>query len=93
MFTVAKPTTRTMFWSALKLAKSAVSRMRRMQEENSRLKQQIEDIRLVDRAKCILISYLGMSEQEAHRHIEKQAMDMRTTKRDVAEGILKMYEN
>lgn len=93
VFTVAKPTTRTMFWSALKLAKSAVSRMRRMQEENSRLKQQIEDIRLVDRAKCILISYLGMSEQEAHRHIEKQAMDMRTTKRDVAEGILKMYEN
>jgi response regulator NasT len=34
-----------------------------------------------------------MSEQEAHRYIEKQAMDMRSAKRVVAEGILKLYEN
>ena len=64
-----------------------------MRAENSKLKQKIEDIRIIDRAKCILISYLGMSEQEAHRYIEKKAMDMRITKRAVAEGILKIYEN
>lgn len=93
VLTVAKPINRALFWSALKLAKSAGARLKLMRAENSKLKQKIEDIRITDRAKCILISYLKMSEQEAHRYIEKQAMDMRVTKRVVAEGILKMYEN
>ena len=43
----------------------------------------------MDRAKCVLIEYLKMTESEAHRFIEKQAMDMRITKREVAERILK----
>lgn len=93
VLTVSKPINRALFWAALKLAKSAGARLKRMQTENGRLKQKIEDIRIVDRAKCVLISYLGMSEQEAHRYIEKQAMDMRTTKRAIGEGILKTYED
>jgi len=93
VLTVAKPTNKAFFWSALTLAKSAGSRMKRMQAENTKLKQKIEDIRIIDRAKCILISYMNMSEQEAHRYIEKQAMDMRANKRAIAEGILKTYEN
>ena len=32
-----------------------------------------------------------MSEQQAHRYIEKQAMDMRASKKSIAERILKMY--
>ncbi|MCL2084704.1 MAG: ANTAR domain-containing protein [Oscillospiraceae bacterium] len=34
-----------------------------------------------------------MSEQDAHRFMEKQAMDLRSTRRAVAEGILKTYES
>jgi len=34
-----------------------------------------------------------MSEAEAHRFIEKQAMDLRVTKREIASRILKTYEN
>ena len=90
---IARPISRAAFWSALKLAKATQSRLKRMQTENSRLKQKIEDIRIVDRAKYILISHLTMSEQEAHRYIEKQAMDRRTSKRLIAEGIIKTYEN
>jgi len=93
VLTVAKPINKSIFWATLKLAKSANARLKRMQAENSKLKQKIEDIRIIDRAKCLLISYLKLSEQEAHRFLEKQAMDMRVTKRAVAEGILKMYEN
>jgi Response regulator with putative antiterminator output domain len=92
VLTISKPMNRAVFWSALKLARAAQSRFARMQAENNKLKQKIEDIRIVDRAKCILISYLKMSEQEAHRYIEKQAMDMRSSKREIAEGILKTYE-
>ena len=93
ILTVSRPLNETLFWSALTLAKSAHQRLRRTQAEDSRMRQKIEDIRLIDRAKHILISCLNMSEQEAHRCIEKQAMDMRTTKRAIAEGILKTYEN
>ena len=93
VLTIAKPFNKPLFWSALMFAKSVGTRLKFMQSENIKLKQKIEDIHIVDRAKCILISYLRMSEHEAHRYIEKQAMDMRTTKRMVAEGILKTYEN
>ena len=93
VLTVSKPVNRTIFWSALKLASSAQKQVKRIQAENNMLKQKIEDIRAIDRAKCLLISYLSMSEQEAHRYIEKQAMDLRTTRRAIAEGIQKMYEN
>ncbi len=93
VLTVAKPINKSAFWGALQLAKSAQHRFMRMQTENLKLKQTIEDIRIVDRAKCVLISYLNMGEKEAHRYIEKQAMDMRTSRRVIAERILKTYEN
>jgi AmiR/NasT family two-component response regulator len=93
VITIAKPVNKNLFWSALKLAKAAGNKLKTMQAENDKLTKKIEDIRIVDRAKCILISYLNMRENEAHKYIEKQAMDMRITKRDVAEGILKTYEN
>ena len=60
---------------------------------SNKLLQKIEDIKMIDRAKCILIQYLNMTESEAHRYIEKQAMDMRTTRKTIAEGILRTYEN
>ena len=90
---VAKPVSRVVFWAALKLARASHNKLRGMQTENSKLKQKIEDIRIIDRAKCILISFLNMSEQEAHRYIEKQAMDTRQSKREIAEGLLRTYEN
>jgi len=67
--------------------------MRRMRDENETLKQRMEDIAVIDRAKMLLISHLAFSEAQAHRYIEKQAMDMRATKRAIAEEILKTYES
>jgi len=93
VLTISKPLDKALLWSALSLAKSVQSRIKKIKDENMQLKQKIEDIRIIDRAKCTLISFMSMSEQEAHRYIEKQAMDMRSSRRIVAEGILKRYEN
>jgi response regulator NasT len=93
ILTVSKPINKTILWSAIKLAKAAQIKITKMHSENTKLKQKIDDIRIIDRAKCILISYMNMRENEAHRYIEKQAMDMRMSKRAVAEGILRTYEN
>ena len=90
---VTRPVDRAVFWSTLKFAKSAQNRLKKVRDENIKLKRKIEDIRIVDRAKCLLISYLNMNEEEAHRFIEKQAMDMRASKRYVADGILSTYES
>lgn len=93
ILTVQKPISHTLFWNALKVTLAAHHRMQRMQSENRKLIQQIEDIRIIDRAKLLLISHLSLSEAEAHRYIEKHAMDARLTRREVAERILKTYEN
>ena len=93
VLTIEKPIAKPMFWSALTLAKSAQSRYKRLHSENKQLKQRIENIRIVDRAKSILISCMNMTEQEAHRHIEKRAMDLRSAKKAIAEEIIKTYEN
>ena len=90
---VAKPLNKAVFLAALKMAKSARNRLMLIYKENAQLRQKIEDIRIADRAKYILITHMNMSEKEAHRYMEKQAMDMRTTKRAVAEAILRTYEN
>jgi len=93
ILTISKPIDKIGFRSVLSIVKTVQSRVKRIQEENAQLKQKIADIRIIDRAKCLLISCMKMSEQESHRYIEKQAMDMRSSKRLVAEGILKRYEN
>lgn len=92
VITISKPISKSLLWNALKLAKATHRRINAIRKENEKLIQKIEDIRIVDRAKCILISNLSMSEPEAHRYIEKQAMDMRITRRKVAEEILRTYE-
>ena len=61
-------------------------------EENRRLREKIEELRIVERAKCVLIEHLQFTEEQAHRYIEKQAMDRRSTRRTIAESILNTYE-
>jgi len=89
---VSKPVNRQFFHQAYKLVVASHRRAMSLQQENDKLQNQIEEIRLVNRAKCILIERLSMTEAQAHRFVEKQAMDMRTTRGEIARGILKTYE-
>lgn len=93
VLTVSKPIIRQVFTQAQKLALASKNRIMGLKNENISLHQKIEEIRLVTRAKCVLIQYLGMTENQAHRYIEKQAMDMRTTRQEIAQNILKTYED
>lgn len=67
-------------------------RFRQICGEKEDLAKEILDIKLVNRAKFILISHLNMSEGEAHKYIEKEAMNTRSSKVNVAEKILKTYD-
>ncbi len=93
IITVSKPINKNMLYSSLKLSKAVYNRMKTLNQKTTKLTKKLEDIRIVSRAKVVLISHLNMSEEQAHKHIEKKAMDMRKSKREVSENILKMYEN
>ena len=68
-------------------------RIRSIQNENIRLQRKIDDTRLINRAKGILIEYLSMTEPQAHKYLERQAMDLRISKTEVAKRLLSTYEN
>lgn len=89
---LGKPVGRAMFYQALKMVTAARRRVLGLKSENLQLQKKIDEIRMVDRAKCALIQYLSMTEQQAHRYIEKQAMDTRSTRKEIALRILAMYE-
>lgn len=63
-----------------------------LRTENAALHNKLSELRLVNRAKCVLIQYLGIGEAQAHRYIEKQAMDRRMSRTEIAREILKTYE-
>jgi len=93
VMTLSKPLTASLFQQTLSLIHATQERLKRIEKENVNLRTKIDEIRIINRAKCVLIEYLKMSESEAHRYIEKQAMDMRSTKYRIAEKILKTYED
>lgn len=89
---VPKPLNKLIFHQSLKLVQATRSRMLGLKKENVKLLTKIDEMRLINRAKCTLMQYLKFTEPQAHRYIEKQAMDNRQTRREVALRILATYE-
>ena len=83
-----KPVSRLLLQQCIRLAQASHRRLGKLIDENRRLRQKLEDQRLISRAKCILIECCGMTEPEAHAYIERRAMDERRPKRAVACDIL-----
>lgn len=63
-----------------------------MQAQTDQLRSQLQDLKRIQKAKGLLMRQLGMTEQDAHRWIEKAAMDRCVKKREIAETIIRMYE-
>ena len=89
---LAKPTSAQLFAQTLRLLCITRERLRGMEKKAVTLQEKMEEIRLVNRAKWLLIEELKMTEQEAHRYFEKRAMDRCVTRRAVAEQILSTYK-
>ena len=89
---IPKPLNRQVFYQAMKFINAARKQMLGLRHENIKLQKKLEEIRNVNRAKLALMQYLNFTEQQAHRYLEKQAMDLRITKNEVALKVIKMYE-
>ena len=55
------------------------------------MEEKLLELRTVNRAKWLLINELKMTEADAHRYIEKQAMDSCVSKKTIAETIIRTY--
>lgn len=92
VFTLSKPLSAQYFYSALKLVSAYNKKLRKIEEKTKSLKEKMADIRVVNRAKWLLMEKLNLSEKDAHYYIEKQAMDLRVPRREVAGNIIRTYE-
>lgn len=91
VFVLPKPTSKPTMTIALSWLSSAREKLRKTEKKTLSIEEKMEEIRIVNRAKWLLIIELKMDEQGAHRYIEKQAMDRCVSKRVVAEEVIKTY--
>ncbi len=91
VFVLSKPTSKLTMATALSWLSSARERLRKAEKKTLSIEEKMAEIRIVNRAKWLLISELKFDEPAAHRYIEKQAMDRCISKKVVAEEIIKTY--
>lgn len=58
-------------------------------EEMKRLRRNLSEIGIITKAKCLLIQERGVTEEEAHHMLEKEAMNRHISKKEVATEILR----
>ena len=82
---LSKPFSNTLFLQAIHLAAASNHRLQLLRQENARMQEKI--------AQCCLVEREQMSEDAAHRYIEKRAMDTRRSRAEIAQEILDSYED
>lgn len=78
---------------SLNMLATVSDRLHHLESRAESLEAKMEEMRLVNRAKLILIQQFKMTEQDAHRFIEKNAMDRCVKRRAIAENIIRTYQN
>ena len=86
---LVKPFTKTDLVPAIEMAASRFAEVAALEAEVADLADRLATRKAVDRAKGIMQSQLGLSEPEAFRWVQKTAMDLRRSMREVAEGVVR----
>ena len=77
----------------IRLLAAVRNQLEQMQHKTEKLEAKVADIRIINRAKLLLVQHLQMTETEAHKYIEKQAMNTSMPRRTIAENIIRTYED
>ncbi|OYN93062.1 response regulator receiver and ANTAR domain protein [Propionibacteriaceae bacterium ES.041] len=85
---VVKPFDASDVVPAIEIAMARYAEIRAVEDEVTDLEERLESRKAVDQAKGLLQQQFKMSEPEAFRWIQKSAMDMRKSMREVAEGVI-----
>ncbi|MGN6781092.1 MAG: ANTAR domain-containing response regulator [Marmoricola sp.] len=85
---LVKPFTRTDLVPAIEMAVARFQETQALEEQVGDLRERLATRAAVERAKGVLQERLGLTEAEAFRWIQKTAMDLRLSMRQVAEGVV-----
>jgi two-component system, response regulator PdtaR len=85
---LVKPFTQRDLVPAVEMAVSRFAELQMLEAEVADLSERLETRKAVDRAKNVLQRQLELSEPDAFRWIQKTAMDLRLSMRQVAEGVV-----
>ncbi len=91
VFTLMKPMNKQTMDNAIRWLLTAKRKLTGAEKKTTKMEDKMEEIRLVNKAKWLLISKEGLLEPEAHRYLEKEAMDRCVTKKAIALEIIKKY--
>jgi response regulator NasT len=89
---IAKPLTYRRLDQAIRFLSAVQNTVHRMEKQLQTEHEKMEELRIVSKAKLVLIEQKHMTEDEAHRFIGKQAMDSGISRRRAAERILDELE-
>ena len=92
MLIVTKPVIPQLFEQTVRVGMACRNRMLIYKTESERLQKKYEELKIVDRAKCLLIEHMRITEEEAHRALEKEAMNARISRVRVARQVLERFE-
>lgn len=93
IITISKPLDMQLCRQAMSLLQVTEIRLKKLKQRTESLEMKMAEIRMINRAKLILVESLRMSEADAHRYIEKTAMDRCVKRREIAEQIIKNAKN
>ena len=91
VFTLPKPMSKQSMDTAIRWLLTAKKRLGRVEKNSAKMENKMEEIRLVNKAKWLLISNEGLLEPEAHHYLEKEAMNRCISKAEVAKEIIAKY--
>ena len=91
VLTLPRPCTAQQAFQTMKLLVATQQRLKALEQKTASLEEKMKEIRLVNRAKGLLMENLKFTEQEAHRYIEKAAMDNCKKKAEIAQNIINTY--
>jgi len=90
---VVKPFDASDVIPAIEIAMARFAEIRGVEDEVMDLEERLESRKIVDQAKGILQASLDLTEPEAFRWIQKTAMDLRKSMREVAQGVIDHAES
>jgi two-component system, response regulator PdtaR len=85
---LVKPFGKSDLLPAIEMAVSRFAELQQLESEVADLSERLDTRKVVDRAKGVLQEKLGLSEPDAFRWIQKTAMDLRLSMREVADGVV-----
>lgn len=91
VYVIPKPVAPDFFYQAVRLLLASRTKLLKLEDENRKLQNKLEETRIVGRAKCLLIQKLQLTEEEAHKFIEKQSMNTRQSRLMTAESLIRSY--